>query len=71
MASSNKFKIGEAVLYRPLNHRKAGPRGAYEVTRSLLHPENSEPEYRIRNLNDGHERDVKESELKFRGKNKR
>jgi hypothetical protein len=62
--ASNKFKIGETVLYRPVNHQKGGPRGAYEVTRLLPHPENSEPEYRIRSLNEGHERDVKESELR-------
>jgi hypothetical protein len=67
--ASNKFKIGETVLYRPVNHRKGGPPGAYEITRFLKHPENSEPEYRTRNLNEGHERDAKESELKaFRNK---
>ena len=64
-----KFKIGEAVHYRPLNRRKEGPRGPYEVTRLLPHPENSEPEYRIRNQ--GQERDVKESELKAAVGNKR
>jgi hypothetical protein len=69
--ASNKFKIGETVLYRPVDHRKGGQRGAYEVTRLLPHPENSEPQYRIRNLNEGRERDVKESELKALGKNVR
>jgi hypothetical protein len=66
-----KFKIGETVHYRPVNHRMGGPRGPYEVTRLLPHPENSEPEYRIKNLNEGHERDVKESELKAVGGNRR
>jgi hypothetical protein len=69
--ASNKFKIGETVFYRPINRRKEGPRGAYEVTRLLPHRENGEPEYRIRNLNEGHERDVKESELKPRRNDKR
>jgi hypothetical protein len=68
--ASNRFKIGETVLYRPIDRRKKGPRGAYEVIRLLPHPENGEPEYRIRNLNEGHELDVKESELKLPQKDK-
>jgi hypothetical protein len=66
-----KFKIGQAVLYRPLNHRTGGPHGAYEVIRVLPRPENTEPGDRIRNLNAGEERDVKESQLKAGGRNKR
>jgi hypothetical protein len=62
--SSNKFKIGETVLYRPSNRRKEGPHGAYEVTRLLSRRDDGEPEYRIRNRNEGQERDVKESELR-------
>jgi hypothetical protein len=64
--ASHKFKIGQIVRYKPNNHRKGGPRGAYHVVR--LHPkrEKGEPEYRIRNLNEDHEQDVKESELKPR-----
>ena len=69
--ASNKFKIGETVLYRPVDHRKGGQRGAYEVTRLLPRPEGGEPVYRIRKRNEGHERDVKESELKAMGGNKR
>jgi hypothetical protein len=65
--ASNKFKIGETVLYRPVNHQKRGPRGAYAIIRMLPHREDSEPEYRIRNLNEGQERDVKESDLKALG----
>ena len=66
--ASNKFKIGETVLYRPISRRKEGPHGAYQVTRF---PENGEPEYRIKNLNEGHERDVKESELRAVRKDER
>jgi hypothetical protein len=66
-----KFKIGQAVLYRPVNRRTGTPHGAYEVTRALPRPANSEPEYRIRNLNSGEERDVKESQLKGLGRSKR
>jgi hypothetical protein len=62
--ASNKFKIGETVLYRPIHRGKKGPHGAYEVIRLLPRAEKGEPKYRIRNLNEGHERDVHESELK-------
>ena len=62
----HKFKIGQIVHYRPSNHRQEGPRGAYQVSRLLPQRENGEPEYRIRNLNEDHELDVKESELKPR-----
>jgi hypothetical protein len=61
-----KFKIGQIVQYKPSNHRPGGPRGAYQVIRLLPQSENGEPEYRIRNLNEDHERDVKEGELKPR-----
>jgi hypothetical protein len=59
--TSNKFKIGETALYRPNNHRREGPRGAYVVTRLLSRRDDGEPEYRMRNRNEGYERDVKES----------
>jgi hypothetical protein len=62
----HKFKIGQIVHYKPSNHRPGGPRGAYQVIRLLPHRENGEREYRIRNLTEDHERDVKESELRSR-----
>jgi hypothetical protein len=62
----HNFKIGQIVHYRPSNHRQEGPRGAYQVSRLLPQRENGEAEYRIRNLNENHELDVKESELKPR-----
>jgi hypothetical protein len=62
----HKFKIGQIVHYKPSNHRHAGPRGAYQVIRPLPQMRNGEPKYRIRNLNECYERDVKESELKPR-----
>jgi hypothetical protein len=63
LMASHKFKIGQMVHYKPRNHRKGGHRGAHRVVRLLRKRENGEPEYRIRNLNEDHERDVKESEL--------
>jgi hypothetical protein len=69
--ASNKFKIGEIVLYRPTSRRKQGPHGAYQVIRLLARPANSEPKYRIKNLNAGQERDARESELKAMQKDER
>jgi hypothetical protein len=61
---SHKFKIGQTVLYRPLNHRQDGPRGAYQVVSCFRNREDGGIEYWIRNLNEHHERAAKESELK-------
>jgi hypothetical protein len=61
---AHKFKIGQIVIYRPINHRLEGPRGKYQVIRLLPPSHHDEPKYRIRNLNEHHERSAKESELK-------
>ena len=62
--SERPSSIGPSIVERRVRA------GAYKVTRLLPHPENGEPEYRIRNLNEGQERDVKESELKSPRKDK-
>jgi hypothetical protein len=69
--ASNKFKIGEIVLYRPTSRRKQGPHGAYQEIRLLARTANSEPKYRIKTLNAGQERDAKESELRTVRKDER
>jgi hypothetical protein len=66
MTAAHKFKIGQIVHHRRINHRQEGPRGAYQIISLLPHRANGELEYRIRNLNDGYERDARESELKPR-----
>jgi hypothetical protein len=56
-----KFHLGEAVYVKPVFSRNF-PGGSYEVTKKL--PENQgEPEYRIENVSEAHERVVRESEL--------
>jgi hypothetical protein len=57
----HKFYIGEIVRLSPMLTRKAAS-GAYEVTRRL--PQSAgEYEYRIKSINEPHERVVRESEL--------
>ena len=60
----HKFKIGQIGHYKRSNHRHVGPRGAYQVIKPLPQCENGEPKYRIRNVNERYEREVKERELK-------
>ena len=57
--SGHKFKIGQLVNYLG---RDRAP-GVYQVTQ-LLPPEDKEFQYRIRNINEPHERVAKESELR-------
>jgi len=58
---THKFKIGETVFLKPSLARSVRG-GAYLVTKKL--PEhNGEFEYRIKSMNEPHERVVPESEL--------
>jgi hypothetical protein len=59
--ASHKFKVGEIVTVRPVLNRNV-PGGVYEVTKQL--PDNGgEFEYRIKSVNEPHERVARESEL--------
>ncbi len=58
---SHKFRIGQLVQLVPAIGRNV-PGGSYEVTKRL--PESrGEFEYRIKSMNEPHERVVRESEL--------
>jgi hypothetical protein len=58
-----KFKIGHLVKYRSSAHRDA-PGGVYRIISFLpLREGNGEPEYLVKNSNEGYERVVKESQL--------
>ena len=59
--ASHKFKIGEIVTIRPALSRNV-PGGLYEVTKQLPH-NGREFEYRIKSVNEPHERVAGESEL--------
>jgi hypothetical protein len=56
----HKFRIGQLVQLAAISRNVSG--GSYEVTKKL--PENrGEFEYRIKSMNEPHERVVRESEL--------
>jgi hypothetical protein len=57
--SGHKFKIGQLVNY----HSRERVPGVYQITQ-LLPPEGDEFQYRIKNINEPHERVAKESELR-------
>jgi hypothetical protein len=59
--ASHKFKIGEIVTIRAA-FRRIVPGGVYEVTKQLPH-NGHEFEYRIKSVNEPHERVARESEL--------
>jgi hypothetical protein len=57
-----KFKIGQTVFLAPARSQNI-PGGAYIITKKL--PENNgEFEYRVKSVNEPHERVVRESELR-------
>jgi hypothetical protein len=63
----HKFRIGQMVTYRPAERGQDAPAGAYMIIGRLPYGEETgELEYRIRNLNEQHERVAKESELRGR-----
>lgn len=65
--SAHKFRIGQMVTYRPKQRGvDAPPDGAFMVTARLAKRTDGQFEYRIRNLNEQHERVAKESELRGR-----
>jgi hypothetical protein len=57
--SGHKFKIGQFVNYRG----RQSASGVYQVTQ-LLPPEGEAFQYRIKNVNEPHERVAKEHELR-------
>jgi hypothetical protein len=59
IVSGHKFKIGQLVNY--LGRDRAF--GVYQITQ-LLPPEGKAFQYRIKNINEPHERVAKESELR-------
>ncbi len=59
---THKYKIGQTVFLKPSPDRNI-PGGAYVVSRQL--PErDGEFEYRVKSINEPHERVVRETELR-------
>jgi hypothetical protein len=59
----HKFKIDQRVIYQP-EHNMMGDAGVVYMVVRLLPPAGREPQYRIRNAKDGHERVAAEGELR-------
>jgi hypothetical protein len=64
--STHKFRIGQIVTYRAPIRGQDVPPGAYMIIARLPKGDDGQFEYRIRNLNEEHERVAKESELSGR-----
>ncbi|HZF75635.1 MAG TPA: hypothetical protein VE033_07375 [Acetobacteraceae bacterium] len=57
------FTIGQQVQFQPGPYDNNVPRGAYTVTR-LMPNDGTDREYRVRSTVDGHERVMRESQLR-------
>ena len=64
---AHKFRIGQIVTYRPAERGQDDQPGAYMIIARLPQSDDDgQFEYRIRKLNEEHERVAKESELRGR-----
>jgi len=59
----HSFTVGQRLEFDPGKFDGTGARGTYMVVR-LLPNDGSDREYRVRNTRDGHERVVRESQLR-------
>jgi len=64
--SPHKFAVGENVEFIPGRYDTNVPRGLYTITRQLP-GDDFDREYRVRNQRDGHERIIKEAQLRALG----
>ncbi|HUZ62888.1 MAG TPA: hypothetical protein VMU82_04150 [Acetobacteraceae bacterium] len=58
----HKFKIGQRVRFLPDSFEQSALRGVYTVVR-LMPSETRDLQYRVKNVQDGHERVVRETQL--------
>jgi hypothetical protein len=63
--SEHKFRVGQAVEFFPDPGVDRASRGRYTVVR-LLPLEGGNPQYRLKNSTDGHERMARENQLNTR-----
>ncbi|MBX6743936.1 MAG: hypothetical protein IRY87_18025 [Acetobacteraceae bacterium] len=61
--SPHRYAVGQNVEFVPRRFDGNVPRGTYTVVRQLPGPPNDR-EYRVKHLQDGHERIVLESQLR-------
>lgn len=66
MPPKHNFNIGQNIDFVPGRFDGAAPSGAYTVLRQL--PNDAlDREYRVKNSRDGHERIIRESQMRQRG----
>jgi hypothetical protein len=63
VVSRHKFKVGQTVHLMPNRLERHVPAGAYTIQRALP-DEGRDLQYRIKNVQDGHERVVSEAQLR-------
>ena len=61
--SLHRFAVGQRIEFEPGKFDGTGARGTYTVVR-LLPNDSNDREYRVKNLRDGHERVVRESQIR-------
>jgi len=59
----HSFAVGQSVEFVPVRFEGNAPRGFYTVVR-LLPNDGQDREYRVKSKHDGHERVVRESQLR-------
>ncbi len=59
----HSFSVGQSVEFVPGRFDGSAPWGTYKVLR-LLPNDSSDREYRVKNSHDGHERVVRESQIR-------
>jgi hypothetical protein len=59
----HSFAVGQTIEFDPGKFGETAARGIYTVVRPLPN-DGSDREYRVRNARDGHERVVRESQLR-------
>ena len=60
----HRFAVGQSIEFMPNRFDATATRGAHTVVR--LHPNDaSDREYRVKNARDGHERVVRESQIRL------
>jgi len=60
--AEHKFKVGQSVSFTSGPFGRGGTNNIYRITQ-LLPPEGDDYQYRIKNVDEPHERVVKESQL--------
>jgi hypothetical protein len=60
--AEHKFKVGQSVSFMSGPYGRGGTNSIYRITQ-LLPPEGDDYQYRIKNVDEPHERVVKESQL--------